>query len=105
MNANLLSEERVIEDGFRTATSHEQWLVEETFLEALPSDPAKVPVLKRNEHFSYLGKLLMEGFNKRYEVQDASQPWASFWILQSLCLLGALLDSGNKQRCASSWTL
>lgn len=99
MNANLLSEQRVIEDGFRTETSHDQRMVEDVLLEALPSDPTKVSVLKRNEHFSYLGKLLLEGLNKRYAVQDASQPWFTFWILQSLSLLGALLDPGNKQRC------
>ncbi|GJJ14304.1 hypothetical protein Clacol_008568 [Clathrus columnatus] len=98
MNVNLLSEQRVIEDGYRTETSLEQWLVEDSFLEALPSDPSKISVLKRNEHLNYLAKLLLEGLNKRYAVQDASQPWLTFWILQSFSLLGVLLDPGNKQK-------
>ncbi|GJJ10646.1 hypothetical protein Clacol_004873 [Clathrus columnatus] len=98
MNANLLSEQRVIEDGYRTETSLEQWLVEGSFLEALPSDPSKISVLKRNEHLNYLAKLLLEGLNKRCVVQDASQPWLTFWILLSFSLLGVLLDPGNKQR-------
>jgi len=90
------------DDGYPTVTSILQHETEEILLEYLPLSGKEAPfALRKKDHMQWLIRLLINGFPSRYAVQDASQPWLLFWILQSFSCLTVALDPGNKERYVS----
>lgn len=81
-----------------TASTFEQLATEEQLKQVRPTADDPPPRLQRNAHLNFLVRNLMQGFPARFVSLDASQPWLSYWSLQSCYTLGASLDPNNKQR-------
>ena len=73
-------------------------LINECKEEFYCNDPSAIPTLHRADHVEYLLSALENGLSKDYISLDSSHPWICFWICQSLHLLGAELNSKQKQK-------
>lgn len=85
-------------DSYPTTSTFEQLATEEQLKQVRPTADDPPPRLQRNAHLNFLVRNLMQGFPARFVSLDASQPWLSYWSLQSCYTLGASLDPNNKQR-------
>jgi protein farnesyltransferase subunit beta len=87
-------------DGFPTPTSKIQAETEAVLLQHIP-DPNSFelpPTLQKKAHMQYLIRNLRHGFPTRYMSQDASQPWLTFWTVQSFGILQVAFDPDTKQK-------
>jgi len=90
-------------DSYPTPTSILQASTERILASHLPSNTAEADYeLKKNMHVQFIARVMLQGFPAKYISQDASQPWLTFWILESFSILQVGLDLGNKQRLARS---
>ena len=87
-------------DGFPTPTSKSQAETEAVLLKHIPDSNELPPVLQKKPHMQYLIRNLVQGFPTRCMSQDASQPWLTFWTVQSFGILQVALDPATKQKCA-----
>ena len=80
-------------DGFPTLTSKIQAETEAVLLKHIPDPsfnnelPTPTLTLQKKAHMQYLIRNLRHGFPTRYMSQDASQPWLTFWTVQSFAIL------------------
>ena len=91
-------------DGFPTPTSKIQAETEAVLLKHIPDPsfnnelPTPTPTLQKKAHMQYLIRNLRHGFPTRYMSQDASQPWLTFWTVQSFAILQVSFDPDTKQK-------
>ncbi|GIY68383.1 protein farnesyltransferase subunit beta [Caerostris darwini] len=94
-------EERCQDDNYETATSVEQWDVEDSvkrciqiFQFGLQAEP-RCPSLNRELHLQFLKKGLHH-LPSSLEVLDSSRPWLCYWILHSIELLNEPIPEETK---------
>jgi len=86
-------------DSYPTPTSVLQESTERILASHVPINVSEADFeLKRNTHTQFIARAMFQGFPSKYIGQDASQPWLTFWILESFSVLQVGLDPGNKQR-------
>eukprot|EP00842_Homolaphlyctis_polyrhiza_P006722 jgi/Hompol1/7050/HPOL_000471-RA len=102
----MQSDIRNNDDGYSTATSHEQFEVEESIRELraeLLAAGATVSSLKlkRSAHEAFIRRSL-SGLNRWFVSLDASKPWIVMWMLHALDLLGVTLTDSIKSRAVTT---
>ncbi|KAF8781651.1 protein farnesyltransferase subunit beta-like [Argiope bruennichi] len=96
-------DQRYDDDGYETATSVEQWEVEdsvkrciEVLRHTLDMDPM-APILQKDAHVQFLKKGL-HYLPSSLEVLDSSRSWLCYWILHSIEILNEPIPEETKSQ-------